>query len=109
MSLFNLRRNSPSLDDLTADQCWSSRGDNLSSECLMPSVERPRQIFVRGQGSWLWDSADRAYLDFTQAGAANSLGHSPSVLVNAIASQAQALINPGAGLHHRAQLNLAPL
>ncbi|MCX7081507.1 MAG: aminotransferase class III-fold pyridoxal phosphate-dependent enzyme, partial [Pseudomonas sp.] len=107
MNLFNLRRNPLSLDDLTADQRWSSRHDNLSSECLMPSVERPRQIFVRGQGSWLWDSEDRAYLDFTQGGGANSLGHSPSVVVNAIAAQAQALINPGAGLHHRGQLNLA--
>ncbi|MFW0758913.1 aspartate aminotransferase family protein [Pseudomonas sp. H11T01] len=107
MNLFNLRRNPLSLDDLTADQRWSSRHDNLSSECLMPSVERPRQIFVRGQGSWLWDSEDRAYLDFTQGAAANSLGHSPSVVVNAIAGQAQALINPGAGLHHRGQLNLA--
>lgn len=106
MNLFNLRRPQPSLDDLTVEpppvQC-----DNPSSECLMPSVERPRQTFVRGQGSWLWDSDDRAYLDFTQGGAANSLGHSPSVLVNAISAQAQALINPGFGLHNRAQLTLA--
>jgi acetylornithine/N-succinyldiaminopimelate aminotransferase len=43
----------------------------------MPSVERPKQVFVRGQGSWLWDNDDRAYLDFSQAGGANSLGHSP--------------------------------
>lgn len=70
----------------------------FSSECLMPSVERPKQIFVRGQGSWLRDSDDRAYLDFSQGGGANSLGHSPSVLVNAITAQAQSLINPGFGL-----------
>ena len=84
MNLFSLRRNPPSLDDLAVDTFRPSRGDNLSSEFLMPSVERPSQIFVRGQGSWLWDSDDRAYLDFTQGGGANSLGHSPSVLVNAI-------------------------
>lgn len=107
MNLFNLRRNSLSLDDLMADLRQPSRRDNLSSECLMPSVERPQQIFVRGQGSWLWDSEDRAYLDFNQGGAANSLGHSPSVLVKAIAAQAQALINPGNRLHHRGLLNLA--
>jgi acetylornithine/N-succinyldiaminopimelate aminotransferase len=107
MSLFNLRRHSPSLDDLVADASFQSGGDNLSSECLMPSVERPKQVFVRGQGSWLWDNDDRAYLDFSQGGGANSLGHSPKALVDAIAVQAQALINPGFGLHNRGMLNLA--
>lgn len=107
MNLFNLRRQQPSLDDLVVEHFRPSRHGNLSSECLMPSVERPRHIFVRGQGSWLWDSDDRAYLDFTQGGAANSLGHSPSVLINTIAAQAQTLINPGSGLLNRGQLNLA--
>lgn len=107
MNLFNLRRHQPSLDDLAVEHFQSSRRDNHFSECLMPSVERPQHIFVRGQGSWLWDSDDRAYLDFTQGSAANSLGHSPSVLVNAIADQAQMLINPGSGLLNRGQLNLA--
>ena len=58
MNLFSLRRNPPSLDDLAVDAFLPSKDDNLSSECLMPSVERPKQIFVRGQGSWLWDSDD---------------------------------------------------
>jgi acetylornithine/N-succinyldiaminopimelate aminotransferase len=107
MNLFSLRRNPPSLDDLAMDTWRPPHRDNPSSECLMPSVERPQQIFVRGQGSWLWDSDDRAYLDFTQGGGANSLGHSPSVLVSAISDQAGALINPGFGLHNRGMLNLA--
>lgn len=107
MSLFSLRRASPCLDDLVADASFAARNDNLSSECLMPSVERPQQIFVRGQGSWLWDSDGRAYLDFSQGGGANSLGHSPKALVNAITAQAQTLINPGSNLHNRGMLNLA--
>lgn len=107
MNLFNLRRPPPSLDDLAVNPVQPPAHDNVSSECLMPSVERPQQVFVRGQGSWLWDSADRAYLDFTQGSGANSLGHSPSVLVKAIAAQAQTLINPGSGLLNRGQLNLA--
>lgn len=107
MNLFSLRRSPPSLDDLVMDASLPSQGDNLSSEYLMPSVERPKQVFVRGQGSWLWDSDDRAYLDFSQGGGANSLGHSPSVLVNAITAQAQSLINPGFGLHNRGMLSLA--
>ncbi|MBZ9784226.1 aminotransferase class III-fold pyridoxal phosphate-dependent enzyme [Pseudomonas sp. REP124] len=107
MNLFSLRRHSPSLDDLVADASFPSGHDNLSSECLMPSVERPEQVFVRGQGSWLWDSEDRAYLDFSQGGGANSLGHSPKAMVDAITAQAQSLINPGFGLHNRGMLNLA--
>ncbi|MGH8385946.1 MAG: aspartate aminotransferase family protein [Pseudomonas sp.] len=107
MNLFNLRRPSPCLDDLVADAFLASRDDTVSSEYLMPSVERPKQVFVRGQGSWLWDSDDRAYLDFSQGGGANSLGHSPKALVNALTAQAQSLINPGAGLHNRSMLKLA--
>lgn len=107
MNLFSLRRHSPSLDDLVADAAFPSGHDTLSSEYLMPGVERPQQVFVRGQGSWLWDSEDRAYLDFSQGGGANSLGHSPKAVVNAITAQAQSLINPGFNLHNRGMLSLA--
>ncbi|MGE8153561.1 aspartate aminotransferase family protein [Pseudomonas vancouverensis] len=107
MNLFNLRRSAPSLDDLVMEPAPPSRGNHLSSEYLMTSVERPKQMFVRGQGSWLWDSEDRAYLDFCQGGGANSLGHSPSALVNAITAQAQSLINPGFNLNNSGMLNLS--
>ena len=100
MNLF--RRPAPSLDDLILD----APHEDLPSDALMPTVARPAQVFVRGQGSWLWDSDDRAYLDFSQGSAANSLGHSPQVLVKALADQTQALINPGNGVHNRPQLNL---
>jgi len=107
MNLFSLRRQAPNLDDLVMDNSTTEADGDLGAERLMPSVQRPQQVFVRGQGSWLWDSHDRAYLDFSQAGGANSLGHSPSVLVKAIANQAQALINPGFNLHNRGMLSLA--
>ena len=107
MNLFSLRRTPPSLDDLAVEPYPSSLGDDFSSECLMPSVQRPLPVFVRGQGSWLWDQDDRAYLDFTQGGGANSLGHSPSVLVQALTAQAQSLINPGSAFYNRGMLKLA--
>ncbi|MGY2376412.1 aspartate aminotransferase family protein [Pseudomonas sp. SDO524_S393] len=102
MNLFNLRRPAPSLDDLMLDPVR----DNPSAERLMPTAVRPPQVFTRGQGSWLWDSDERAYLDFSQGNAANSLGHSPQVLIKAMADQSQMLIHPGHGLHTPAQLNL---
>lgn len=100
MNLF--RRPAPSLDDLILDVAEN----DVSSERLMPTATRPPQVFVRGQGSWLWDSEDRAYLDFNQGGAANSLGHSSQVLIRALADQTQTLINPGNHLYNSAQLNL---
>lgn len=100
MNLF--RRPAPSLDDLVLD----APREDLSSECLMPTVARPPQVFVRGQGSWLSDSDDRAYLDFSQGGGANSLGHSPQAVLTALTEQMHALVNAGAGLYNRAQLNL---
>ena len=83
------------------------RDDSLASLRLMPSVERPEQVFVRGQGSWLWDDSNRAYLDFTQGGAVNSLGHSPSVVIEALGRQAERLLNPGPGFYHPGLLALA--
>ena len=107
MNLFNLRRQSPSLDELAIEPQSLPINNAVSRACLMPSVERPAQVFVRGQGSWMWDSDSRAYLDFTQGGAANCLGHSPAVLTRAIAEQAQSLINPGSGFFNRGMLDLA--
>lgn len=107
MNLFNLRRQAaPVIDEapLAAEPV-----DPLSREHLMPAVQRAEQVFVRGQGSWLWDSEGRAFLDFTQGNAVNSLGHSPKALVEALSGQAQALINSGAGFHNRGHLKLVNL
>ncbi len=81
--------------------------DALDSLRLMRTQERPEQVFVRGQGSWLWDSDGRAFLDFTQGLAVNCLGHSPSVLVQALARQARELVSAGPCLLNRPVLALA--
>ena len=38
MNLFNLRRPAPSLDDLILEAKTPALRDDLSSDCLMPSV-----------------------------------------------------------------------
>jgi len=107
MNLFNLRRPAPAaVAETKRAPVILPEAPQLSRERLMPSTERAAQVFVRGQGSWLWDNEGHAYLDFTQGGAVNSLGHSPSVLVKALGNQAQALINPGSGFHSRGLLGL---
>ncbi|QXH47337.1 aminotransferase class III-fold pyridoxal phosphate-dependent enzyme [Pseudomonas xanthosomatis] len=105
MNLFKLRRPAPAAAEPKPAPAVAAA--QPSGQRLMPGAQQAPHVFVRGQGSWLWDNAGHAYLDFSQGCAVNSLGHSPSVLVKALASQAQALINPGAGFASHALLGLA--
>jgi len=50
MNLFSLRRQTPSLDDLAFETQESDAADGLNAERLMPSVERPQQVFVSRPG-----------------------------------------------------------
>lgn len=69
-------------------------------DAVMPITHRPDTVFVRGQGSWLEDSDGRRYLDFIQGWAVNALGHSPSVICEALSNQAGTLLNPGPAFYN---------
>ena len=64
-----------------------------TADSLMTIARRPEVSFVRGEGSWLYDSQGRAYLDFVQGWAVNALGHSPATVRDALATQAAQVIN----------------
>ncbi|MCB1202972.1 MAG: acetylornithine transaminase [Verrucomicrobiae bacterium] len=49
--------------------------------------------FERGEGVWLWAEDGRRYLDFSSGVAVCALGHSPKVMVDALAKQAATLIH----------------
>jgi hypothetical protein len=68
---------------------------------------RPAQVFVRGQGAWLWDAAGTRYLDWLQGWAVNSLGHCPPELTQALHAQAGQLITPSPALHNAPAIELA--
>lgn len=53
----------------------------------------PEHLFVKGEGSWLWDSAGKKYLDFSSGIAVTSLGHSHPALVEALTTQASRLMH----------------
>ena len=80
-----------------------------TSKGLMPISERPEIVFVKGVGSYLFDTEGRRYLDWLQGWAVNCLGHSPRNLVQALAVQAEALINPSPAFYNRPALDLADL
>jgi acetylornithine/N-succinyldiaminopimelate aminotransferase len=68
--------------------------DAYPVQALMEVTARPSLVFVRGKGAWLWDNLGKAYLDFVQGWAVNCLGHSPAVVAEALAAQADTLITP---------------
>jgi len=63
-------------------------------DALMEITARPPLVFVRGEGSWIYDHEGRKYLDFIQGWAVNCLGHSPRTIADALAAQAATLLNP---------------
>ena len=78
-----------------------------SFQSLMKVTQRPDAVMARGAGSWLWDEAGNAYLDFLQGWAVNALGHCAPEVTAALTQQAQILVTPSPALHNRPQLNLA--
>jgi predicted acetylornithine/succinylornithine family transaminase len=71
----------PGFDELAA----------LDSEHVMQTYARLPVAFVRGEGTRLWDSDGREYLDFLAGLAVVSLGHAHPVVAEAIADQARTL------------------
>ncbi len=60
---------------------------------MMPTYGPPAIMFVRGEGSYLWDEADKRYLDFLSGLAVTSLGHSHPAVAAAISAQASTLLH----------------
>ena len=77
------------------------------SNRLMPVTERPAEIFVRGEGAWLWDDAGTRYLDWLQGWAVNALGHCPPLITQALHAQSTTLLTPSPAVHNLPALRLA--
>src|ERR1700694_3346388 len=76
-------------------------------DALMDITARPRVVFVRGEGSFLWDDNGKRYLDFMQGWAVNCLGHSPPAVAEALAAQAKLLLTPSPAFYNVPSLKLA--
>ncbi|GAA5203650.1 acetylornithine transaminase [Microbacterium jejuense] len=59
---------------------------------LVKSFGARMQMFVRGEGAYLWDADGKRYLDFLAGIAVDSLGHAHPVFVDAVATQAATLV-----------------
>jgi acetylornithine/N-succinyldiaminopimelate aminotransferase len=78
-------------------------------EHLMKITDRPSAVMVKGAGSWLWDQDGKRYLDFVQGWAVNCLGHSPRVVLDALAAQGERLINCSPAYYNEPMGRLAGL
>jgi acetylornithine/N-succinyldiaminopimelate aminotransferase len=76
-------------------------------DALMDITTRPSTVFVRGEGSWLWDDSGKRYLDFVQGWAVNCLGHSPPAIAEALAAQSKLLLTPSPAFYNGPSLKLA--
>jgi acetylornithine/N-succinyldiaminopimelate aminotransferase len=76
-------------------------------DALMEITARPPTVFVRGEGSYLWDDSGKRYLDFIQGWAVNCLGHSPLVIAEALSAQAKLLLTPSPAFYNGPSLELA--
>ena len=74
---------------------------------LMSITVRPNVVFVRGNGSWLFDSNGKKYFDAVQGWAVNCLGHSPEPLADALCRQAKTLISPSPAYYNQPMIDLA--
>jgi acetylornithine/N-succinyldiaminopimelate aminotransferase len=58
-----------------------------------PVFGPPQVMFVRGEGTELWDDEGRRYLDFLSGLAVTSLGHAHPAVAAAVAEQARTLLH----------------
>lgn len=72
------------------DPTEDSRSARLVAEYapyMVATYSRPPPVFVKGRGSYLWDTENRKYLDLTAGIAVNSLGHCDPISAKLIAQQ----------------------
>jgi acetylornithine/N-succinyldiaminopimelate aminotransferase len=65
---------------------------DLYRDFVMPTYA-PKLLLVRGQGSYVWDHAEKRYLDFGSGISVCNLGHCHSAVTKAIKIQAQTLMH----------------
>lgn len=81
--------------------------NDFPASALMEVTSRPPLVFVRGEGSWLWDHEDKRYLDFVQGWAVNTFGHSPALIAEALNAQSRKLITPSPAFYNEPSIRLA--
>ncbi|KDN71719.1 putative acetylornithine and succinylornithine aminotransferase [Colletotrichum sublineola] len=75
---------------------------------MVATYARPPPVFVKGQGSVLWDIENRQYLDFTAGIAVNALGHCDPEITKLMTEQVSEPRGAGSTLMHASNLYYNP-
>jgi predicted acetylornithine/succinylornithine family transaminase len=76
-----------------ADTLSSAETIELFERYVVPNYRRFPVSLVRGEGSYVWDSEGRRYLDFFPGWGCSLLGHCPAPVVRAVQEQVATLIH----------------
>lgn len=79
------------------------------SKYYMFLVRRQPMVIERGEGTKVWDTEGKEYLDFTSGWAVNNIGHANPVMADAIAEQARTLLQTSNQFYSIPQLKLAEI
>ncbi|MGO3886651.1 MAG: acetylornithine transaminase, partial [Mycetocola sp.] len=82
---------------------WRSEADSNMMRTFGPA----QALFVRGEGTAVWDESGRRYLDFLAGIAVNALGHAHPAFVSAVTEQASTLAHVSNLFNTPPQLELA--
>lgn len=82
---------------------------DYQTNALLSITNRPPLVFIKGEGMWLIDHTGKRYLDYLQGWAVNCLGHAPQCVQDALAAQANKLINPSPAFYNEPSIQLASL
>lgn len=76
---------------------------------ILFTAVRPELVMERGEGMYLWDTIGNRYLDFIGGWAVTCLGHSPAAIREAVAEQAETLVNASPAFYNKPMIELAKL
>jgi acetylornithine/N-succinyldiaminopimelate aminotransferase len=76
---------------------------------FMPTYARDGAPMVKGEGSYLYDTEGKKYLDFGSGIAVNALGHAHPAIVAALKDQGAKLLHASNLYHNQTQIELAQL
>lgn len=76
---------------------------------LFQNYVRQPIVIERGQGTVVWDTEGKEYLDFVGGIAVTSLGHAPPAVVEAVTQQSKQLIHVSNLFHTKPMVELAKL
>ncbi|GAC1504906.1 MAG: aspartate aminotransferase family protein [Terriglobales bacterium] len=76
-------------------------------QLLLPTYDRPKVLFEKGRGVYLWDSTGKKYLDFLSGIGVNALGYGHPAIQKTLKTQAGKLIHVSNLFFHEYQTDLA--